>query len=73
LGLANADVLCNLSPRQTLEHVVAGRCRLIDAAVLAPGGFRLIPGASGVSRLADMGTLQRQTLLEQLAVIERRR
>jgi flagellar biosynthesis protein FlhG len=71
LGMANADVLCNLSPRLTLEHVVTGKCRLIDATLLAPGGFRLIPGASGVSKVADLGPLHRQALLEQLAVIER--
>jgi flagellar biosynthesis protein FlhG len=71
LGLANADVLCNLTPRLTLEHVVAGRCRLADAALLAPGGFRLIPGASGVARLADMNERLRHELLLQLAVLER--
>ncbi len=70
LGLANADVLCNLSPRVTLEHVVAGRCRLVDAMLLAPGGFRLIPGASGVARLANLSLVNRQSLLEQLAALE---
>ncbi|MHC4949093.1 MAG: P-loop NTPase, partial [Planctomycetota bacterium] len=33
LGLANADVLCDITPRLTLEHVLAGRCRLADAMV----------------------------------------
>jgi flagellar biosynthesis protein FlhG len=70
LGLANADVLCNLSPRLTLEHVVSGECRLVDAMVLAPGGFRLIPGASGVRRLADLTVVHRQALLQQLAALE---
>jgi flagellar biosynthesis protein FlhG len=71
LGLANADVLCNLQPRLTLEHVVMGKCRLVDAMLLAPGGFRLIPGASGVARLADLGPTQRHSLLEQLAALDR--
>lgn len=71
LGMANADVLCNLQPRLTLEHVVNGKCRLADAMLLAPGGFRLIPGASGVSRIADLGGLQRLALLEQLSALER--
>ena len=63
LGMANADVLCNLQPRMTLEHVVAGKCRLTDAMLLAPGGFRLIPGASGVSRIADLGAGPARTFL----------
>lgn len=71
LGMANADVLCNLQPRLTLEHVVAGKCRLVDAMLPAPGGFRLIPGASGVSRLADLAAGQRTALLEQLSALER--
>ena len=71
LGLANADVLCSLTPRLTLEHVVAGRCRLADAMVLAPGGFRLIPGACGVARLAELSGAHRCLLLEQLSALER--
>ena len=71
LGLANADVLCNLSPKITLEHVVAGKCRLWEAMLLAPGGFRLIPGASGVARLAELGPTPRRNLLQQLASLER--
>jgi flagellar biosynthesis protein FlhG len=71
LGLANADLLCGLTPRLTLEHVVCGRCRLAEAMLLAPGGFRLIPGACGVARLADLGGPQRLALLEQLTSLER--
>ncbi len=71
LGLANADVLCNLSPRLTLEQVVSGECRLSEAMLPAPGGFRLIPGASGVARMADLGPGQRQALVEQLVALER--
>ncbi len=71
LGLANADVLCNVTPRLTLEHVVAGRCRLWDAMIPAPGGFRLIPGASGVSRLANLRSNERHGILRQLAALER--
>jgi len=71
LGLANADLLCGLTPRLTLEHVVSGRCRLAEAMLLAPGGFRLIPGACGVARLADLGGGQRLALLQQLTGLER--
>jgi flagellar biosynthesis protein FlhG len=70
-GLANADVLCNITPRLTLQHVLAGRCRLADAMQLAPGGFRLIPGASGVAGMADLGSRQRSLVLHQLALLER--
>ena len=71
LGMANIDVLCNVQPRVTLQHVLAGRCHLRDAMILAPGGFSLIPGASGVSSLADIGGRHRSILLRQLAALER--
>lgn len=71
LGLANIDVLCNLTPRLTLQHVVAGRCRLTEVMLLGPGGFRLIPGASGVAGMADLSGRQRDLVLRQLALLER--
>ena len=71
LGLANADVLCGITPRATLEDVVSSERSLEDVMVHAPGGFRLVPGASGVSRLADMGQTQRRNVLDQLLALER--
>ncbi len=71
LGLANADVLCSLTPRLTLEHVISGRCRLAETMLLAPGGVRLIPGACGVARLADLAGADRLALLGQLEALER--
>ena len=70
LGLANADILCNLTPRLTLEHVINGRCRLAEAMLLAPGGFRLIPGACGVAKLADLDSADRTALIGQLAALD---
>lgn len=71
LGMANADVLCNVTPKLTLEHVVAGKCKLWEAMLLAPGGFRLIPGASGVARMTELSEQHRRSLLQQLAALER--
>ena len=70
LGTANADVLCDIHARRTIEHVVSGACSLGDTAVKAPGGFRLVPGASGTSGLADLRAHRRNMLIEQLAAIE---
>ncbi|MFP4145940.1 MAG: MinD/ParA family protein [Phycisphaeraceae bacterium] len=70
LGTANADVLCNLSPSGNLGHVVAGRKSLSEALVEAPGGFRLIPGASGLSQMAALSASERGRLIEQLQRLE---
>jgi len=70
LGTANDDVLCNVMPGCHLAHVVAGRKSLKDAIVEAPGGFGLIPGASGLARMAALSKAQRQRLMQQMAQLE---
>ncbi|MFT3686083.1 MAG: P-loop NTPase [Phycisphaerales bacterium] len=50
LGLANADLLCGLNPAARLDRAVASDAPLEELAVLAPGGFRLIPGSVGLTR-----------------------
>jgi len=70
LGTANADVLCNLSPTGNLAHVVAGRKSLEEAVVDAPGGFRLVPGASGLAQMAALDDAARERLLEQMRPLE---
>lgn len=70
LGTANADVICNLNAPRNLSHVVAGRCSLHDALVDAPGGFRLIAGASGLSQMAALSDYERDRLMDQMRVLE---
>jgi len=70
LGTANADVLCNISPRATLAHVVAGRAEIEDTLVPAPGGFSLIPGASGLAKMAALSDFEHERLIEQMHRLE---
>ena len=72
LGLANADVLCGMSPARRLDALLAEGARtLAEIAVDAPGGFRLVPGAVGADRVADLGPAGRGRLLEALSELER--
>lgn len=70
LGTANADVLCNIVPNGTLAHVVAGRRNIGDIMVKAPGGFFLIPGASGLAQMAALAQSERDRLMTQIEHIE---
>ncbi|XAL99049.1 MinD/ParA family protein [Phycisphaeraceae bacterium D3-23] len=70
LGTANADVMCNVMPATTLAHVVAGRREIEHAVVRAPGGFGLIPGASGLAQMAALSDYERERLLEQFRRLE---
>jgi flagellar biosynthesis protein FlhG len=69
LGLANVDVLLGLSPRFTLEHVLDGRCTLEEAIIDAPQGFRIIPAASGVARLANLSTPEHLGLVQAFSTL----
>src|SRR5581483_2907151 len=70
LGLANVDVLLGLTPKWTLQHVVAGECELVDALCRAPGGIWVIPGGSGVDQLANLSVEGRRRLVDSLASLD---
>lgn len=102
LGMANADVLCGLTPIRRLDHYVvaspapfrtidsgvagtpavcpptrtvsegmpARACALADIAVPAPGGFRLVPGAVGVARMANLTPQEQSRLFAALAELD---
>ncbi|MBL0927101.1 MAG: MinD/ParA family protein [Phycisphaerales bacterium] len=70
LGLANADVICGVIPAGHLGHVLDGERSIAQVSVTAPGGFTLVPGASGVAGLADLGPGERARLVAAFDVIE---
>src|SRR4051794_5502527 len=70
LGLANADVLCNVTLPANLAHVIARKKELHEVMVNGPGGFKLIGGASGLARMADLTDADRQRVITAMAELE---
>lgn len=70
LGLANADVLCNVDLPWNLSHVIARKRDLRDVMVKTAGGFHLIGGASGLAKMADLTDGDRQHLVDALGELE---
>ncbi len=70
LGLANADVLCNIELPCNLSHVIARKRELREVMVRAPGGFQLIGGASGLAKMADLSEADRARLIQSLTALE---
>ena len=70
LGLANADVLAGVEVRTNLAHVIARQRELKEVMIDAPGGFKLIGGASGIAKMADLSDGDRQRLIRALAELE---
>jgi flagellar biosynthesis protein FlhG len=70
LGLANLDVLLDVEVRGNLSHVIAGTKRLEDVIVHLPSGVQLVPGASGLAKIAHLSEFQRAHLLRELTKLE---
>ncbi|RMH29933.1 MAG: MinD/ParA family protein [Planctomycetota bacterium] len=71
IGLANADVLCGLMPKNRLDLAAngSGGLTLEDLAIDAPGGFRLIPGSVGIGRVDELNDVERRILLNSLQTL----
>jgi flagellar biosynthesis protein FlhG len=55
LGMANVDVLLGLEPEHTLYDVMRGKCRLEEILLNGGDNLKVIPAASGIGQLANMG------------------
>jgi len=66
LGLANLDVVLNLFPKVTLHEVFAGKCKLEEAIVAAPGGFSVLLAGSGMVEYSRMTPELRDQLRDVL-------
>ncbi len=70
LALANIDILAGVDVWANMADVLAGSVELEDIIVDLPQGVHLVPGASGLSHLADLTEFDRNRLLEKLTEIE---
>ncbi len=53
MGLANVDILMGLYPEYTLEDVFLNHKSMEEIIIKDPSGIDIIPGGSGVQKLAD--------------------
>lgn len=63
LGLANINILLGFEPPATLADVLSGETRLPDILVAGPEGMRIIPGASGMTRLAAASSVEIERII----------
>jgi flagellar biosynthesis protein FlhG len=65
LGLSSIDVLLNLAPRHTIQHVINGEKKLKDILINGPHGIKILPSSSGVQELTALSEFQRLRILEE--------
>ena len=69
-GLANADLLCGVSPQYHLGHFISGAKTLNEITVNLSDKVRLIPGGNGVEELADFSVNAHSNLFKNLREME---
>jgi flagellar biosynthesis protein FlhG len=72
LGLANVDVLLGLTPRHNLAQVLDGSCTLEEVIVECAPGFHVVPGASGIAKLANMSAVEHLHIVQAFSTLARR-
>jgi flagellar biosynthesis protein FlhG len=70
LGLANVDILLGLRPVRNLSHVLSGECSLRDILVSGPANLSIIPAASGIKYMAEMGASEHAAIVQGFSDIK---
>ncbi|GKT11154.1 MAG: flagellar biosynthesis protein FlhG [Thiomicrorhabdus sp.] len=58
MGLANVDIMLGIQTPYNLVHVLDGQKTLEEVIVEGPGGLKIIPAASGISRMAQLTAME---------------
>lgn len=70
LGLANVEVLLGINSLYNLQHVIDGERTMRQILVRGPGGIGVVPGTSGLAKLADLGPAARQNIITGLTTLQ---
>ncbi len=71
-GLANINILLNLNPEYTIEHLLNGEKSIDEIMLDGPSGIKVVPAASGITTCVDLDQAQHQLLSQALTQLESR-
>ena len=66
LGLANVNVVLGIIPRYNLYHLIRKQKKMKDIIQETSYGIRIVAGASGFSKIANLSDEERKTMIEEL-------
>lgn len=70
MGLANVDILLGIYPKFNLSHVLSGDKALAEIMLDGPSGLRVIPGASGIQKMAELSTVEQAAVVRAFSEID---
>jgi flagellar biosynthesis protein FlhG len=66
MGLANIDIIYNISPKYNLKHLMDGSKTIEEVIFSGPDGVKIIPAASGIQQLTELTDQNKLSLVDQL-------
>ena len=69
LGLANANILLGLYPDHDLEDVIEKNADIEDVVIKDTYGIDIIPGSSGIEKMANLSSYQLAYLVQSFSLI----
>ena len=66
LGLANVNVIMGVIPKYNLYHVIRNQKTMKEIILDTPYGVQIVAGASGFSRIANLGEEARKNFINEL-------
>jgi flagellar biosynthesis protein FlhG len=70
VGLSNIDMLCGITVKYHLGHLIDGSRRLEEVLVELDRNVWILPGGSGIKELAELDEPQLAELIDELQVLE---
>jgi flagellar biosynthesis protein FlhG len=72
LGMANADILCGVTPQYSFFDIIRGDKSIEDILVDTKQGILILPGVSGLKELTEIDDLQLRFLVDSLSLLEKK-
>jgi flagellar biosynthesis protein FlhG len=70
LSLGNLDLVMDIHSKYNISHVISGRKSMEEIVQAGPKGLRVVCGASGLDRLADISEGEQHRLMEHLCRLQ---
>ncbi len=70
LSLGNLDVVMDIRSKYNISHVLSGHRSIEEVIQTGPKGLRIICGASGLDRLADISGYDQRRLIDHLCRLQ---
>jgi len=72
MGLANIDIVYNISPPYNLKHLLDGSRKIEEVLFNGPDGVKVLPAASGFEEMTQLDDTRKMALMSQLDQLEGR-